>query len=199
VDSRRFGLIELVGPQNQRDGLQSELVTGNVSKNNLPILAIAFALTNDSKATESAMAEVNTRYPSDTSSQHVYLPVARAVLELNRGNPQKAIEELEATRPYQYGSSFDFLPPYVRGLAYLSRHQGKDAVLEFQGITKHRGIAPTALEWTLGYVGLARAYSMSGDNAGARTAYQDYFAIWKDADSDIAILKQAKAEYAKLQ
>jgi eukaryotic-like serine/threonine-protein kinase len=168
------------------------------SRTTVPILSIAFALANDFKATESAMAEVNTRYPSDISSQHVYLPVARAVLELNRGNPQKAIEELEATRRYQFGSSFNFLPPYVRGLAYLSGHQGKEAVLEFQGITKHRGIAPTALEWILGYIGLARAYSMSGDNAGARTAYQDFFALWKDADPDIPILKQAKAEYAKL-
>jgi serine/threonine protein kinase/tetratricopeptide (TPR) repeat protein len=169
------------------------------SRTTLPILAIAFALTNDSEATESAMTEVNRRYPSDISSQHVYLPVARAVLELNRRNPQKAIEELEATRRYQFGSSFNFLPSYVRGQAYLSGHQGKEAVLEFQGITKHRGIAPTALEWTLGYVGLARAYSMSGDNAGARTTYQDFFALWKDADPDIPILKQAKAEYAKLQ
>jgi len=169
------------------------------SRTTLPILAIAMALSNDSKATESAIAEINSRYPSDTSSQHVYLPVARAVLELNRGNPQKAIEALEATRRYQFGDSFEFLPSYVRGLAYLSGHQGKDAVLEFQGITKHRGIAPTSLEWTLSYVGLARAYSMSGDKSGARTAYQDFFALWKDADPDIPILKRAKAEYAKLQ
>jgi tetratricopeptide (TPR) repeat protein len=168
------------------------------SRTTLPILAIAFALTNDSKATESAMAEVNTRYPSDTSSQHVYLPVARAILELNRGNPQKAIEALEATRRYQFGSSFEFLPPYVRGLAYLSSHQGKDAVLEFQEITNHRGIAPTSLEWTLSYVALARACSVSDDKPGARTAYQDFFAQWKDADPDVPILKQAKAEYAKL-
>jgi serine/threonine protein kinase len=169
------------------------------SRTNLPIAAIAFALGNDTKGTESVISDVNARYPSDTSAQHVYIPVARAVLEINRGNPEEAIGELEVTRRYERGRDYQFLPPYVRGLAYLTSHQGKNAVAEFQGIVKHRGISPHAAQWALAHVGLARAYGVSGDSSQARKAYQDFFALWKDADPDVPILKQAKAEYAKLQ
>jgi hypothetical protein len=125
--------------------------------------------------------------------------VAKAVIEINRRNPEKAIEELEATRRFEFGRNFQFLPPYVRGLAYLGAHKGENAISEFQGIIKHRGILPQAPDWALAHVGLARAYSISGDNSRARSAYQDFFALWKDADPDIPILKDAKAEYAKLQ
>jgi eukaryotic-like serine/threonine-protein kinase len=162
-------------------------------------LAIVFALGHDSKSAQSAIEELNTRYPEDTSSQYVYIPVAKAALELNRGNPQKAIETLEPTRPYTFGRIYQFLPSYVRGLAYLADRQGTNAVAEFQEITKHRGIASYTPEWSLASVGLARAYSMAADTSHARTAYQDFFALWKDADPDIPILKQARTEYSTLQ
>jgi outer membrane protein assembly factor BamD (BamD/ComL family) len=90
-------------------------------------------------------------------------------------------------------------PIYVRGLAYLQARQGKEAAAEFQRITQHRGVSPLALEYALAHVGLARSYVLTGDTAKARTAYQDFFALWKGADPDIPILKQAKAEYARLQ
>jgi hypothetical protein len=88
---------------------------------------------------------------------------------------------------------------YIRGLAYLRGHEGREASEEFQKITDHRGIAPLAPEWALAHVQLGRAYTISGNIAGARAAYQDFLTLWKDADPDIPILKQAKAEYAKLQ
>jgi eukaryotic-like serine/threonine-protein kinase len=169
------------------------------SRTNLPIAALAFALGNDTKGTESVIAHVNARYPSDNSAQHVYIPVARAVLEINRGNPEKAVEGLEATRRQEWGHDYQFLPPYVRGFAYLRAQQGRTAVAEFEGIVKHRGNLAHAPEWALAHVGLARAYGMAGDSSQARKAYQDFFALWKDADPDVPILKQAKAEYAKLQ
>jgi eukaryotic-like serine/threonine-protein kinase len=169
------------------------------SRTNLGILAIVFALGHDSKSAQSAIEELNTRYPEDTSSQYVYIPVAKAALELNRGNPQKAIETLEPTRPYTFGRIYQFLPSYVRGLAYLADRQGTNAVAEFQEVTKHRGIASYTPEWSLASVGLARAYSMAADTSHARTAYQDFFALWKDADPDIPILKQARTEYSTLQ
>jgi serine/threonine protein kinase/tetratricopeptide (TPR) repeat protein len=169
------------------------------SRTNLGVLAIVFALGHDSKSAQSAIEELNTRYPEDTSSQYVYIPVAKAALELNRGNPQKAIEALEPTRPYTFGRIYQFLPSYVRGLAYLADRQGTNAVAEFQEITKHRGIASYTPEWSLASVGLGRAYSMAADTSHARTAYQDFFALWKDADPDIPILKQARTEYSTLQ
>jgi eukaryotic-like serine/threonine-protein kinase len=169
------------------------------SRTNLGLLAIVFALGRDSKVAESTIKEMNARYPVDTSSQYVYIPVAKAVLELNQGNPQKAIEELEPTRPYTFGRNYQFLPSYVRGLVYLAGRQGSNAVAEFQTITKNRGILAFTPEWALANAQLARAYTMVGDVPHARSAYQDFFAQWKDADADIPILKQAKTEYAKLQ
>jgi hypothetical protein len=90
------------------------------------------------------------------------------------------------------------MPSYVRGVAYLRLRQGKEAAEQFQNILNHRGVCWTLPTCSLAHLQLGRARSLSGDNAGARTAYQDFFALWKDADPDVPILKEAKAEYAKL-
>jgi eukaryotic-like serine/threonine-protein kinase len=97
------------------------------------------------------------------------------------------------------GTGMNFGPIYVRGLVYLRAHQGKEAAAEFQKIIENRGVSPLALEYALAYVGLGRAYVLTGDTGKARGAYQDCLALWKDADPDIPILQQAKAEYARLQ
>jgi eukaryotic-like serine/threonine-protein kinase len=131
--------------------------------------------------------------------QSVYIPVAQAVLELTRSDSEKAITLLAPTRRYELGSSWGFLPIYIRGLVYLGGHQATEAADEFQRIVANRGVAPLAPEWALAHVQLGRAYAMSGNVAGAKAAYQDFLTLWKDADPDIPILKQAKAEYAKLQ
>ena len=97
------------------------------------------------------------------------------------------------------GGNLNFLPSYVRGIVYLRARQGREAAAEFKKIIEHRGVNPAAVEYALAYVELGRAYTMTGETAKARAAYQDFFALWKNADPDIPLLKQAKAEYAKLQ
>ena len=123
----------------------------------------------------------------------------RDSIEMDRKAPEKAIEALSPATPYELGTNQGLFPIYIRGLAYLQAKRGTEAAAEFQKIVDHRGIAPTAPEHSLAKLGLGRAYAMAGDSAKARAAYQDFFALWKDADADVPVLKEAKAEYAKLQ
>ena len=151
------------------------------------------------------MDDLARRFPEDTVVQFNYLPTVNAILQINSGNPAKAIEILEAARPYELGSpsnismSLSMYPVYVRGLAYLSAKEGSQAIAEFQKILTHRGIVQTEPIGSLAQLGLARAYALQGDAIKAKAAYQDFLTLWKDADADIPTLKQAKAEYAKLQ
>src|SRR5262249_46348566 len=145
------------------------------------------------------------RFPEDTLVQFNYLPTLRARLALGRNDTSKAIEALQAAAPYELGDpteSFTFLslyPVYVRGEAYLAAHQEAGAAAaEFQKILDHRGVVFNEPIGALARLGLARAYAMKGDAVKARGTFQDFFTLWKDADADIAILKEAKAEYAKL-
>jgi eukaryotic-like serine/threonine-protein kinase len=169
------------------------------SRTTVPLVAIALALGGESKNVQSTIEELNRRYPSDTAVQNVYIPFAEAALELTRGNSEKAIKLLESTRHYELGRKWRFLPLYIRGLAYLRGHEGKEATEGFQKIIGHRGIAPLAPEWALAHVQLGRAYIISGNFAGAKAAYQDFLTLWKDADPDIPILKNARAECGKPQ
>jgi tetratricopeptide (TPR) repeat protein len=121
------------------------------------------------------------------------------ITETSRGNPGKAIELLQPASRYELGWAALVYPNYSRGQAYLQMRQGKEAAAEFQKILDHRGLCMTLPVCALSRLQLARARELSGDAQGARTAYQDFFALWKDADPDIPILKQAKAGYAKLQ
>jgi tetratricopeptide (TPR) repeat protein len=119
--------------------------------------------------------------------------VLRSMIERD---PAKAVEDLEPARP----TELNFLGPiYQRGLAYLRWGKGPEAAAEFQKILAHRAIVPLNLIHTLSQLGLARAYVLQGDTAKARTVYQDFLALWKDADPDIPILIAAKAEYSKLK
>ena len=111
---------------------------------------------------------------------------------------RRAVELLQPVTVYEFGIMAGDVPSYLRGLAYLRLSDGRRAAAEFQKIRDHRA-NPLQPRQTLSHLGLARAYALSGDTAKSRTAYQDFFSIWKDADPDIPILKQAKAEYAKLQ
>jgi eukaryotic-like serine/threonine-protein kinase len=110
-----------------------------------------------------------------------------------------AIERLAPPRPADIGLTGEFRPAYVRGLACLHASEGLRAIQEFQRILDHRGVAPASPLYPLAYVQQARAYVLVDDAAKARKAYQEFLAIWKDADPDVPILQQAKAEYAKLQ
>jgi len=106
---------------------------------------------------------------------------------------------LEVARPYEFGTRAEFLPNYIRAMAYLQLRRGKEAAAEFQAVLDRRGVAPMATTWEMSRLGLARACAMQGDMANARAAYQEFFVLWKHADPDIPILIAAKAEYAKLQ
>jgi serine/threonine protein kinase/Tfp pilus assembly protein PilF len=168
--------------------------------------ALALAFTGETARSQAVADELNKEYGEDTIVQFNYLPTLRAQIALNRGDSKKAIEALETARPYELGepiqAAFCFLsvyPVYVRAQAYLAAHRASDAAAEFQRVLDHRGIVANQPNGALAHVGLARAYAMSGDVAKARAAYEGFFTLWKDADPDIPILKEAKAEYAKLQ
>jgi len=130
--------------------------------------------------------------------QGMWVPMTRAAIALSHKNPAKAIELLRVVSSYELGTP-RLLPIYERGQAYLVLHNGSGAAAEFQKVIDHPGIVREFPVGALAHLGLARAYSLQGDTAKARAAYQAFLALWKDADPDIPILKQAKAEYAKLQ
>jgi hypothetical protein len=146
-------------------------------------------------------------FPEDTSVRFSYVPVLRAQLALNHGSPSNAVEllqsavahELSHTRSSIHGYFGALYPVYVRGLSYLAAHRGAEAAVEFQKILDHRGIVVADPIGALARLQLGRAFALSGDKTKAKTAYQDFLTLWKDADPDIPILKQAQAEYAKLQ
>jgi tetratricopeptide (TPR) repeat protein len=167
-------------------------------RNNLTLVAVALAMAGDVARAQAITDELGQRFPADTLLQQVNIPCARALIQLNRKAPEQAIQALQTTVPYEFGSSLAFQPTYIRGLAYLQAKRGAEAAAEFQKIVDRRGINPTSPEHSLAKLGLGRAYVMIGDAAKARAAYQDFLALWKDADPDIPILKDAKAEYAKL-
>jgi len=150
--------------------------------------------------------DLNKRFPDDTIVQSNYVPTLRAQLAISRGNASAAIESLRAATPYELGQSTAstygwtaLYPVYVRGEAYLMAHQSSEAAVEFQKIIEHRGIVLNSPIAALAHLGLARAYALSGDTTKARVKYREFLTLWKDADPDIPVLKQAKAEYAKLQ
>jgi predicted Zn-dependent protease len=159
-------------------------------------LATALALCGDTNRAQKLIEELAKDFPLDTLLNNVSLPVARAIIEIQHNNPAQAITLLEAASPYDltgYG------PMYVRGKAYLQAREGAKAAAEYQKILDHRGIDPLSLFYALARLGLGRAYALQGEMTKARTAYQDFLALWKDADPDIPILKQAKEEYEKLR
>jgi eukaryotic-like serine/threonine-protein kinase len=169
--------------------------------------ALALALAGDSSQTQRLADDLEKSFPEDTSVRFSYLPVLRALLALNHRQPSKGIELLEIAAPYELGTPRSNLqgffgalyPVYVRGEAYLAAHQGAEAAAEFKKILDHRGIVISDPIGALARLQLGRAYAMSGDTLKAKAAYQDFLTLWKDADPDIPILKEAKAEYAKLQ
>jgi tetratricopeptide (TPR) repeat protein/predicted Ser/Thr protein kinase len=131
-----------------------------------------------------------------------WLPTIKAAIELAGGNATQSLELLQAVAPYESGGPpplGNLYPAYLRGQAFLAAHQGKEAAAEFQKLLDHRGIVANLFPGALAHLQLGRAYALSGDTAKAKSAYQDFLTLWKDADPDIPILKEAKAEYEKLQ
>jgi serine/threonine protein kinase/tetratricopeptide (TPR) repeat protein len=166
--------------------------------------ALAYARIGDSAHAKPLIAELEKSYPSDTLMKVYWLPTLKGALELSANNAAQALVYLEATLPYELGSPPQLqvgtmYPVYLRGMAQLASHNGAGATVEFRKFLDHRGVVLNFPLASLAHLGLARAYAMQGDSVKARSAYQDFFTLWKDADPDIPILKEAKAEYAKLQ
>jgi serine/threonine protein kinase/tetratricopeptide (TPR) repeat protein len=166
--------------------------------------ALALALAGDAAQAQKLADDLAKRYPEDTVVQFNHLPTIHAAIALDQNAPAQAIADLQPASPYELGTSAQTIslvlyPAYVRGLAYLAAHQGAPAAAEFQKILDHPGLAINEVIAPLAHLGLARARVLSGDKPGARNAYQDFLGLWQHADPDIPVLKQAKAEYAKLQ
>jgi len=159
--------------------------------------ALALALCNEINETQPLVADLNKEYPLFTQVNGIWLPPTRAALELDRGNAAQAVSELEAARAYEPAG--EYWPQYVRGLANLKLGKGSEAATEFQKILDHRGYAPLSPLFPLAQLGLARAAVLQNDTTKARKAYEDFFALWKDADNDIPVLIEAKKEYEKIK
>ena len=164
--------------------------------------AIALSLAGEAAQARKLVDDLAKRFPEDTVVQFQFLPTIRAAAA-QQGGAAQATEALSPAALYELGATatalnFALYPVYLRGEAYVAGHQGSAAGAEFQKILDHPGVVQNEPIGALAHLGLARAYALSGDAAKSKAAYQDFFALWKDADPDIPILKEAKAEYAKL-
>jgi tetratricopeptide (TPR) repeat protein len=161
--------------------------------------ALALARIGNTPRATALVGELQKSYASNTLLKLYWLPTINAAIELNKGNSSQALVYLEAAAPYELGIAGNLQPAYVRGQAYLLAHNGTAAAAEFQKLLDHRGVVLNYVTGALSHLQLGRAYAMAGDTAKAKSAYQDFLTLWKDADPDVPILKEAKAEYAKLQ
>jgi predicted Zn-dependent protease len=169
--------------------------------------AVALALAGDSSRSEALANDLERRFPEDSSVRFSYLPTLRALLALNHGEPSQAIELLQVAVPKDlaipasdfFGFFGTLYPAYVRGGSYLAARQGAAAAAEFQKILDHRGIVISDPVGAMARLQLGRAYAMQGDSTKAKAAYQDFLALWKDADPGVPVLQQAQKEHASLQ
>jgi eukaryotic-like serine/threonine-protein kinase len=177
--------------------------------------ALAFAMADDTARAESLARDLGKRFPLDTQMQSLWLPAVQAQLALDKKNPSAALNALQSAFPIELGqigftTNISCLyPVYVRGESYLAAGQGKEAAAEFQKILDHSGIVWNCWTGALAHLGVARGNALQARNSSgvdadlahsrALAAYKEFLALWKEADPDIPILKQAEAEYAKLQ
>jgi serine/threonine protein kinase/tetratricopeptide (TPR) repeat protein len=167
------------------------------------LAALALARTGETSQSRTILEALEKSEPSNTFLKVYWFPVLEASIAMAQQAPDRAIVALEPALPYELGQpppvTSTMYPAYIRGLAYLAEKNGPAAATEFQKFLDHSGIVQNFLLGSLAQLQLARSYAVSGDTAKAKTAYQDFLTLWKDADPDIPILKDAKAEYAKLQ
>src|ERR1019366_4708805 len=166
--------------------------------------ALTLARIGDAFRAKALAEELEKSYPTNTLLELYWLPTINAAIELSKGNSSQAVVLLEAAAPYELGippslQVGTLYPVYLRGQAYLLAHDGTAAAAEFQKLLNHRGVVVNFVTGTLAHLQIGRAYAMAGDTAKAKAAYKDFLTLWKDADPDIPIYKQAKAEYARLR
>jgi len=173
-----------------------QLVGGGLLQDGSGGGAGVLGLVGDTVRAQALADEANGKMPpTDTLFRAVSLPVAQAFIALGRNAPEKALEALKPAAPYERGRA---IVVYVRGLAHLKAGHGPEAAAEFQRVIDNPGWTPLHIVHPLARLGLARAAALAGDTARSRAAYQDFLALWKDADPDVPVLVQGKAEYAKL-
>ena len=201
----REALFGNVSTARQRSG---DALTLSKSRDVVYEVGFALALSGDSSRSQALAEDLSRRFREDTKVRFIYVPTILALVALNRSQPSKAVELLQTVISYEGGTPIEggsefllgagsFYPAYVRGLDYLAAHQGSEAAVEFQKILDHRGIVVSDPIGALAHLQLGRAYALSGNKTKARSAYQDFLTLWKAADPDIPILKQARAEFAK--
>jgi len=204
ADTARHLGFRYVADEYEEADARADALSGNCQTvRRLGRPALAMAMCGEAAAAEKLAAETSKALPSGTIWNAVQLPEIQAMIALHRDEPAKSVELLASASPYEraYPDAI-----YVRGLAYLRMHRGAEAAAEFQKIVDHKGanwgatwVHPNwGQRYSLSYLGMARGYALAGDTARAKKAFQDFFELWKDADPDIPVLKQAKAEYAKL-
>jgi tetratricopeptide (TPR) repeat protein len=194
--------MELGNPGEARRQTQAALAMTD-DKDMRAQAALTLARLGDSTHAEKLITELALQNPDDITLSKGGIPVVRAAIELQRKKPARAIEFLELARPFEMGSGpsapVDYWVLYLRGEAYVDSHDYEKAIAEYQKIADHRGLNPVSPLYALARLGSARAYALQGDTGKARTAYQDFLGFWKDADADVPLLLQAKAEYDKLK
>jgi eukaryotic-like serine/threonine-protein kinase len=177
----------------------SEAAKFEDSKNVKVVAARVMALNGQGPEAQHIMDSLVHDHPSDTFLNGVDVPVVLAASQLSSGQADAALRTLDQVKPYEFGWHAGLLPNYLRATAYLKLQKPAEAAAEFKAVLDHRGVSPLSTIWALSQLGLAHAYALQGDTARARAAYQDFLTLLKDADPDVPILKEAKAEYGKLQ
>jgi len=208
--AERLGLKEIIANQYVQEGIfeatvlnkarasddLAEVSVTTLSPLNMGTSAVTWALIGDDKKAEKQVTDLAQKRPYDTFVQSIAVPVVKAQIELNQGNSVKAIDLLDSALVYARANTGVL---YIRGNAYLKAGRGADAVQAFQRLMDLKAFGGVDPVLVLTHLGLARAYALQGDKARSRVAYQDFLSIWKDADPDIPLLHEAKAEYAKVQ
>jgi serine/threonine protein kinase/Flp pilus assembly protein TadD len=188
-----------------RENAAAAIVVAPRSRDAEAQAALAYSFSGDTAHARSLVDDLARRFPQDTIIQRVWIPTVLSQTEMARNNSDRSIELLRAVTPYELGmltgSAINscLYPVYVRGEAYLKGHQGSEAVAEFQKLLDHRGLLWNCATGPLARLGVARAQALRKHDTEARAAYQDFLSLWKDADPDLPILKEAKTEFAKLQ
>jgi tetratricopeptide (TPR) repeat protein len=188
-----------------RQGAQEGLA--RASTRDVQILAaLTLARAGDSLDSQALYEVLQKRFPSNMELNNYWLPCVRAAIQINLGNPALAVEILEVSKPYELAfprpqatGGGPLYPVWLRGLAFLLLHRGKEAAAEFQKILNHRTVVANSPVSALAHLQLARAFAMQGDTSKERSAYEAFLILWKDADTDLPILVQAKTEYANMK
>jgi tetratricopeptide (TPR) repeat protein len=173
-----------------------------VDRGTRSLLAGIWATLGENERGEKLVQELERAYPKDTLINQAFAPTTRAILAANRKQPAEAIAQMEKVRPYEFGgppNGTGLWPTFVRAEVYRQMQDWNKAIAEYQRVLDHRGVDTLSIHLPLAQLGMARSYAGQGDVAKARTAYQDLLAFWKDADPNAPVVKQTKAEYAKLK